>query len=463
MVEKVLNHLRSDGISDIGQTAQKLLEEAKSSVLAIMQAAIEQMDMALVAANKERRKDGLRIKERDVPRRILTDLGEICYKRTYFETAQGERRYLLDHLIGVEAYERLSKELCAGLVQRAADGSMGKAAKVMNAVVSRQTVNNKVLALKEVAAEAVKHDETPKELHIFADEDHVHMKSGRSAIVPLVTVTEGIDTTKKRHRTKNAIHFEGYGVKASTFFENVSSFLYESYNMERVEQIYVHGDGGQWIYGIKDWLPKVKFVMDGFHLEKRMRQIGRLSGAGVHMGALRKAIRADSFEGFIACCLSIQEKLDEAAREKFTEHVNFLQNHWDAVVLRLQKEVCGSCTEPLVGHVLSARLSRNPLAWSEHGLRQMAMLRVYVKNGGVVSGKDIRISRSKADLERDRESRESGYVKYRNYTDKQMDDFARTPFDWSVFDKPQHRLGKLDGTTVLLKAYGKMRNVFGAA
>ena len=93
----------------------------------------------------------------------------------------------------------------------------------------------------------------------------------------------------------------------------------------------------------------------------------------------------------------------------------------------------------------------------------MAMLRVYVKNGGVVCGKDIRVSRSKADLERDKESRELGYAKYRNYTDKQMNDFLKASFDWSVFEKTHHQLSKLDGTTVLLKAYGNMRNTFGAA
>ncbi|HOR13842.1 MAG TPA: UPF0236 family protein [Clostridia bacterium] len=41
---------------------------------------------------------------------------------------------------------------------------------------------------------------------------------------------------------------------------------------------------------------------------------------------------------------------------------------------------------------LSARLSRNPLAWSEHGIHQMAMVRVYVKNGGVVCASDVRVS-----------------------------------------------------------------------
>ena len=60
-------------------------------------------------------------------------------------------------------------------------------------------------------------NETKKEvetLHIFADEDHVHMqkpskkRGKKNRIVPLVTVTEGIEKESKgRNKTINAKHF----------------------------------------------------------------------------------------------------------------------------------------------------------------------------------------------------------------------------------------------------------------
>ena len=129
----------------------------------------------------------------------------------------------------------------------------------------------------------------------------------------------------------------------------------------------------------------------------------------------------------------------------------------------MRNQVCGSCTEPLVGHVLSKRLSRNPLAWSDHGLRQMAMLRVYVNNGGVVTEKDIRVSRSKADLDRDRAALQSGFAKYRAYADKQIDEFLSHKPDCSIFDKSYVRSGRLDGTRMLLKALGTVRDTVASA
>ena len=458
MVEQVFENLSENGIHSIGQTANQLLGIAKSAASEILSAAIEQMDIALVEANQARRTDGLRIKQRNVPRTLLTDLGELRYERTYFETKQGHRCYLVDHLIGVEPYERLSKELCAQLVQQTAGKSMEKAAKDLQVAVSRQTVNNKVLALKEVAVEAEPAQETPKVLHLFADEDHAHLKNGRTAIVPLVTVTEGIDASQKRHQTIRAVHFEGYGVENERFFENISSFLNEKYRMEQVETVYVHADGGTWIRAVQDWLPNVQFVMDGFHLEKRLRQISRLEGAAPYVGAIRQSMREDQLSKFVAYCARIREKLDERGRGTLADNEDFIRKHWGAVVLRIRNEVCGSCTEPLVSHVLSQRLSRNPLAWSEHGIRQMAMLRVYVKNGGAVAAKDIRVSRSKTDLDRDRAAFKDGFVRYRDYADKQIDAFLSAKPDWSIFERSLLPSGKLDGVALIRKAWGTLRN-----
>ena len=463
LVEKVLRNLQGNGISNIGQAAKELQSITNTAVLEIIGAAIREVDTALVAANKERRVDGLRIKERDVPRTLLTDLGELQYRRTYFETKDGQRCYLADHVIGVEAYERLSKDLCATLVQHAADKSMEKAAKDAGVAVSRQTVNNKVLALKEVAVEAVRAEETPEELHLFVDEDHVHMKSGRGAIVPLATVTEGIDTSTKRHRTVNPVHFEGYGMNNHTFFEGIAAFIYEKYDMAQVKQVYVHADGARWIEAAADYLPNVQFVMDEFHLQKYLRKLGSLEGASPYVAAICKAIQNDAFETFVSYCAAIDKKQDKKGREKLTALVNYFQNNWDAIVLRMKGETCGSCTEPLVSHILSKRLSRNPLAWSEHGMRQMAMLRVYTQNGCVVKARDIRISRSKAALKQDEKGHAAGYAKYCAYAEKQMDEVLNHKLDWGIFEKFHFQNGKLDGTHMILKAYGRTRDTFASA
>ena len=160
------------------------------------------------------------------------------------------------------------------MVELAADCSMAKAAKALGCEVSRQTVNNKLLAMEDVVTDVSRQDETPEELHIFADEDHVHLRPKRSAIVPLVTVTEGIDTSDaKRHKTVNPIHFQGCAVNNDAFTENVVSAVYERYDVDRIRNIYIHADGGRWIGRLGELLPNSVFVMDGFHAEKQLKAL----------------------------------------------------------------------------------------------------------------------------------------------------------------------------------------------
>lgn len=457
MVEKVLKVLEQDGIQSVEKSIKQLQNIVNPAILEIITAVIAEMDEALVAASKERRKDGIVIKQRHVKRELLTELGVLRYERTYFDT-KDDRLCLIDHLIGVEPYERISKELCATLVQNAADVSMAKAASNAGAPVSRQTVNNKVLALSEVVIQAEHSPVTPPELHLFADEDHTHMKTGRAGIVPLVTVTEGIDTSKKRHSTVNAVHFEGFGLDNNSFFEGISSYLNKRYDMDNVKCVYVHADGGAWINKASDWLPNVRRVMDGYHLEKRYRQLSRIPGACSYMRAIRRAVRENDFEKFVGYCATIMKKQYDKGKTDINDFIGFMQNNWDEIVLREQNEVCGSCTEPLVSHILSSRLSRNPLAWSEHGLSQMAMLRVYTQNGGVVKAEDIRISNSKAQNKADAGSRRFGFAKYRAYADQQIKEFLSKKLDWSIFDPPKAGSGKLDASHMLLKAYGTVHN-----
>jgi hypothetical protein len=462
LVEEIFKTIEKVGLSNVGRTAEELFKVVKSGTLDILSAAIGEMDAAVLSAKKERKLDGLTVKERNVPRTFTTTLGELRYKRTYYSFKDGRNVYLADHLIGIEPNERLSKQLCAELVQYSASMSMQKAANVTGGLVSRQTVNNKLLSMKApvTAMERVKN--TPSELHVFADEDHVHLRPRKSAYVPLVTVTEGMDTSDpKRHRTINPVHFQGFGMGNEAFIENVTAAIYERYDMDKVKRVCIHADGGNWINRLSDLMPDAVFVMDGFHLEKYFKKLSRLNGAAPYSGVMRKAVRENDFDSFIRFCASIDEKQDEKGKKTLSELVNYFQNNWDSIVERLNGSHPGSCTEPLISHVLSERLSRNPLAWSREGLGKMAMLRVFTENGGKVTAEHIRVSRSRKERAKDHNALKNGLEIYGKYAEKQINEAFGGRHDWSVFEN-EHApagltYGKLTGTTILLKACAELR------
>ena len=237
----------------------------------------------------------------------------------------------------------------------------------------------------------------------------------------------------------------------------------EKYDMDRVEKVYIHADGSNWIKSLGNLMPNAIFVMDGFHLEKYFKKLFRLNGAAPYSGIVRKAVRENNFEAFAGYVTSIGEKQDEIGKKTLYQIVNYFQNNWDSAVERMKGTYCGSCTEPLISHTLSERLSRNPLAWSKEGLAKMAMLRVFTENGGKVTAEQIRISRSKNDRSKDFCALKNGLEIYNKYAEAQVKSVFGGKHDWSFFEKSStpaaFSYGKLTGTTILLKACAKLRAV----
>ena len=459
MQGEILKKIRENGLQNIGQTAEVLYQVVKTETCELLRAILEATDEAIANAKTERKANGLKVKKRGVKRRLQTSLGEMEYRRTYYETQDGEWVYLLDHLIGVEPYERVSKALCAKLVNLAAEMSYGKSVKVGEAEVSRQTVSNKVNALKEVVRDVEREEETPEELHLFADEDHVHLKDGRNAIVPLVTITEGIDTgNPKRHRLVNPLHIAGYGMDAEAFNDQVEACVNERYDLNKVKRIYIHGDGAGRIVALGERFPNAEHVLDGFHLEKYLKKLGHYSGAAQRMGALRAALRDGNWKTYKKLLGDIYTLQTDKDRERCKDVIRYLWNNRQAAHLRYDPDICGSCTESLVSHVLSERLSRTPLAWSEQGLAKMTMLVVYRKNGQAVSASDIRVSLNRNEQSQEATLRRSGWNKYNSYMDRQIDLILSA--DWAAaFEKVAVSFGKVDASFVIRKSFGAMRSL----
>ena len=115
---EICDTIQNIGLQDIGKVTKDLVQITQKMTLEIVEACIAQMDEALVCeAKAQRRLDGITIKERDVSRTVTTDLGVLHYKRTYFELPDKTYAYLVDYLIGIEAYERFTREFIADLLE----------------------------------------------------------------------------------------------------------------------------------------------------------------------------------------------------------------------------------------------------------------------------------------------------------------------------------------------------------
>ena len=453
LVRRITEKAYAGGIRDIDALASDVLADCKEAATSLVEAICSSINVS-IREDKGRRKElGLVLKEKERPRMLLTELGSINLQRDYYYDKKNSQYVsLLDRIVGLTAYERVGDTLKAKMVSLATDMSYAKSADIATGgEVSRQTVKNsikKIQTLEKAVEDSEKRD--VKELHIFADEDHVHLqkpkkeKGKKSKIVPLVTVTEGIDTScKNRHKTKESMHFVDEEFSTKNLWKSVEGYIDKAYDLPKVEAIYIHGDGGRWIKtGLSD-LPQVVHVMDGYHLEKRIKSLSRAFPHQNVSQRIHSAIWRNDRRKADEILRSLYVEAEDEKKKTLEEFGAYLMGNWEEIVNRSKLNIPGSCTEALVSHILSDRFSRDPLGWSEEGLGKLSKLRVYVKNGGQITAKDYKKEESQT---------------YREYAEQVIKDAMAGAEDWSIFDGTPYIFDGSKGVQFEIHEIGKIRN-----
>lgn len=448
----ICKRIEEGGISDIDQFASDALGLCKESVRALISGIVKQLNEELRADKAFRKEQGLVLKEKDRQRSLLTEVGRIDIERDYYyEKAKGAYVYPLDFIIGIYAYERVSANVSARLVEQSAEVSYEKSTKIVtNGEVSRQTVKNKLRAVGKLEKAAPEEKRVASELHIFADEDHVHLQEGKNRIVPLITLSEGIQAVHKgRNVLMNPVHFTSTIHQTKEAWETVGGYISQAYEENQIERIYLHGDGAPWIKQGMEELADCHYVMDGFHFEKHLKQATAAFPKQNYRHRIRQAVQEKSLEKVTSLIREMLSLCKGPKQEKrVRKFLRYVVNNWDGIVRRYTKDIIGSCTEGLVSHVYSERLSRNPMGWSEAGLNKMAELRVYTRNGCSVSGKDFR-----------RPEDEKNRSILKEYGKKRLQNAIHGCWDWSIFEKEQYNPAVNTATQILIRSYGRQRSL----
>jgi len=317
--------------------------------------------------------------------------GLLEFRRRYYKNKlNGQYEYLLDKAVGIENYDRVSGTVSAALVEHASEVSYQKSSKyVCDGNISRQTVKNKVKRIKGLKVEAPKEKLKAKYIHVEADEDHVWLQDGTNTIVPLISIHEGIARDGNRGKCINVHHISSYGKSIEELWQQAAEWIYACYEEDSIEKIYLHGDGAAWIKKGLEYLPKLCFVLDKYHLNQVLKEAS--CGDKVLYAKLKDSVEKADKEYFKQLCREVGSRAqNESAKEKIDRLRRYVLTNWDGVAIYRDYNSNGSNTEGHVSHVLSYRLSNRPMGWSKSGLRAMAELRAYHCNGGTVEAKHIK-------------------------------------------------------------------------
>ncbi|SJZ74645.1 UPF0236 family transposase-like protein [Garciella nitratireducens] len=318
-----------ENISDFIKKLQKTLNKVGVSIVRDL---VEQLDESILSSNE--RKKNWYIERREQEKNLSTIFGVVNYKRTYYKNKKTkEYAYLSDETLGIKPHERMDISLKAEIAQR---------------------------------AEHLSYEKT------------IDSFEGDIGVYSSMTVLNSLRKIEKIENTAAPVKLNK---KEISMLYIEADYIERSYDIDKIQKIYLSGDGGHWIKEGLNWIPKVEFVLDKFHLSKYIKV------ATAHTPYMTeyfwKYIKDNKKEDIKELFRIILEQTEEESKvQAVKKSKRYILGNWEAIMRIYNEDYIGCSAEGHVSHVLSDRLSSRPMGWSQIGADQMARLRVFTKNGG---------------------------------------------------------------------------------
>ena len=342
----------------------------------------------IIFKTKERKQQFESLEKDD--RKIVSIFGDIDFKRRYYiDKENNQRVYLLDEYFKIAPNERLLENVETKLIEEAIETNYEKAGKSVayKTEISKQTVMNKISELKiNLEEEKANTKRIVDNIYCIADEDHVHLQKGGIEEPRLIVVYDSMIKNGKRTQLCNKKHFGGvYKGKIDDLWEEVLTYLDNTYELDKVKNIYVLGDGANWIKTGLEWLPKSINVLDKFHLMKAVNGIvGKETKDNIKEKSEYKRRIYSSFYGLDLKQTKeivyeiLAEEMEETTRKRKEKLLQYILNNKEGIsnLYKYQSQLHGCSAEGHVSHLYSARLSSRPLGWKTINVNNVSKLRL---------------------------------------------------------------------------------------
>lgn len=317
-------------------------------------------------------------------RKLITIFGEMEFSRRYYQEKENkkEKIYLLDKAIGLEEKERMLVNVEEKMLNLATVKSYEFAGKncAYDTDISKETVKNKIeeLDFESIPQEKFDKKRDKHRIYIQADEDHVHLQTGGIAMPRLITIYEENDNGKLIGKKKFGGIYKG---KIDKLWEKVYTYIENKYDYEKIEKIFIMGDGTSWIKTGLEWMPKSIYVSDKFHIEKALNGLCGRNNKEQKI-KIREAMNEYDYDKVKELGYEIlAEEMDKNIRERKLKLLEYIINNEEGFKNSVLYDVPGCVAEGDISHTYSDRLSSRPLGWKEENVDKMARLRILAANG----------------------------------------------------------------------------------
>lgn len=377
---KVFNYI--DLISNLDNS---LCNIAKQSLVTIFEA----IDKSY--SNSMERKHKYHIKAH-LPRTILTVFGEITFTRTFYTDRYNKGSYCyLDRFLGLKKHDYFDPYIKATIVEYSANNPISTVVNMINDLIgnriklddkikylNRQTIRNIILDSK-LSNPELKQLDTPDTLYVIADEKWVHTQNNNNedVMVKSIVVFDGIKD-KPRKSLNNKRIFASF--KDNQFLEDALDYLYYSYNLVKVRNIFVMEDGAKWIRTLTNHFQitnetNVIFALDKYHFKQAIHHICLDKSLENVLSSYVLNNNRKNFKLFCEAFIkSYPHRTDTINQKK-----EYIINNWKNI-LNLYKYNLSCPMESQISHNIASLLTSRPKGYSLKMLDKILKIRLLFKN-----------------------------------------------------------------------------------
>ena len=343
-------------------------------------------------------------------RRLVARFGEVRIQRRLYRDGHEEYHFLLDEYLGLNAYQAATPEMQAMCTVLCGQMSFRKAADYLEqwlaGLLSHSTCWRLLQRTGEVAAnarveeveavftrgEAVSQagERQVERLYMEADGVYVRLQKQSRAHLELHSAIayegwERLSGTREAYRLREKRAYCHVGDRVS-FWEGVSLAWAHKWDLHRVREVIIGGDGATWIRAGMEPFSGATWQLDGFHLARACRQaFGAQAGQKLY-----QALRAGKATKAQACLQQTPLREGKQAQRAFRWLEKVAQKKWglDWRVrqgLNMEDARGLGCMEGNQAQLLAARMKGNGRSWSPSGAYHMAKVQELLTNGEVQS------------------------------------------------------------------------------
>ncbi len=361
-----------DTFADIIETIDISVRELARTLL---EEALESMDDVFFHSAQRKRDYKVKAKR---PRTLITMFGSITVtRRIYQSKSTGKCFTYVDRKLGLPRYDRYDPAVKARIIEAYADhNSMIKVGQIIGELInatfsrnpnrklsriSRQTVHNIVKGVHKLSPTFDRRTVTPDTLYLMADEKFINLQRGDKdrAMVKHSLLFEGFEKKEKRTVLTNKMTFTSC---ETDFWESINDVLAQIYDMNKVKQIVIMGDGAPWLKTGARESPYATFILDKFHTFQAMNAMTRDESLRYN---LREAIIKDDIVTFkqLIQVLNLNHQDEPKRLETIASKAKYIIKHGKAIQFAHHQSMLGSSMEAHISHNLASVFSSRPKAY----------------------------------------------------------------------------------------------------